>query len=112
MVYQDLGPSHGADACGKAQVFHRHRYTIQRTAVYPGTDVALCYPGRLQSMLSHHSRIAFVTPVELADAIEEGSRHVNGRELLRLYQGGEFGDGMEIQRCVWHGSTPIRHTTT
>src|SRR5215831_14086376 len=104
MICQDPGPSHGAYALGKAQVFHRYRHPMQGTAVGPGTDVSLCHPGRLQSLLSHHSRIAFVTPVELADAIEEGSRHFHGRELLRLYQGGEFSDGMEIQRCIWHGS--------
>src|SRR5262245_10842390 len=78
MVYQDLRPSHGANAFGKAQVFHRHWHSMQGTAVGPSTDVPLWHPGRLQGMLSHHSRIAFVTPVELGDAIEECPRHFNG----------------------------------
>src|SRR5262245_40453275 len=77
---------------------------MQGTTVCSGTDILLCYPGRLQSVVSHHSRIAFVAPVELANAFEDCPRHFNRRELLRLYQGGEFSDSVERQRCVWHGS--------
>src|SRR5262245_16395045 len=71
MLRQGPGPSHGADAFGKAQVFHRYWHPMQGTAVCPGTNVLLGHPGCRQSMLSHHSRIAFVTSVELGDALEE-----------------------------------------
>src|SRR5207247_8322281 len=71
MVCQDLGPPHSTYAFGKAQVFHRHRDPMQGTTVCPGTDLLLCHPGRLQSLVSHHGRIALVTPVELGAAFEE-----------------------------------------
>src|SRR5215475_2815784 len=96
MIRQCLGPSHSADAFGKAQVFDCHRYPMQRTAVCPGTNVTLCQPGLIQSVVSHHGSIALITSVELGDALEECSRHFHRRELLRLYQGSEFGNGMEI----------------
>src|SRR5712691_1626924 len=109
MVRQCPGPSHGTYAFGKAQIFHRYRDPMQETTVCPGTDIPLCHPRRLQSLVRHHGSIALVTPVELSDALEERPRYFHRRELLRLYQGSEFSDSMEIQRCVGHGSVPICH---
>jgi hypothetical protein len=79
----DRHAGRGGHALGPAQILHRDRHAVQRSAIATAGDLRLRRLGLRHRGLRHHQHIAAELAVERGDAIELRARHRDRRDLAR-----------------------------
>ena len=83
----------GQDVLGVDNVFEADGNTVQRPQILAGPDTPLRFPRGLQGLVFHHRDVGIDSAVKFVDSGHRRLHQVHRRNLRRLDQIGNLGDG-------------------